>query len=1148
MVVTKEIIVYSDVERNTRITNTEKTLILNELENGSDIDHIHFITFAEENEELNFNNTNIPSLMLKNIAKYIRPIISGNGYSISVQFNKPIIAIDNKKTTQIGSDNQINIYGFQFNNFKRNFRKITTPTKLGTSTLGERLISGTYSLKIDNDYFQQYTYLRARKKLLQIQFHEEEKAVRDIRLITKYVLHLDNHYNNSIYYLYQQLSNKYIAPVLRTNVVANIVKKGMLLFMDNVYPNSLNISENGSIDIVSFFDLSNKDILNIYFLAKLYGENDKRVIKAIENELTKQKIYKREQLQYIKNQKLLYVYYHKSIIANRLFGKAVINLTIDENNILELTYKKNIEYEEFLKSCTCKHINLLKESKHKNSPEWIELKKILSSSTEEMLNCSLCNMPVMCPHAYDKLESENSDNIDYKDNVLRKYAGKAPILDTYYCKICGGVLYKIFMEVSTDFDRKEETLDIFQIFIWKIVKSILNKRVIFTVATGINKLVTSIVDTIIPFIDGINKELRKNKNNTVEIVNDSLVIYIYIYTYALLVRIISHNKNEIRFNITTKKGGDNSTGVNSKELQLLLGKALTIVIQDSDNILKKITNITTNMIKPLFIKAYKDILNTFIIEIETDETLSPEHIINCSEYNIIYLLKKKYNRNLNYIDIKEILNVDLTEIPTLDNVLDKITLPKEIWEKSINVHKSGYYNNKKYIDLNSMYTFLSYMHFLKYSKELIFRTDILTSSKFAEHIIEYNKLKAMENSLQRIQQNRSAIIKHNYRFIRKEREAKITRLSRYYCDNGRKHKFNINIYEKGVSVLYIKTDAMKEWLLNESKNKELSTYKYSDVKCSLCDVLLSSAYDGDNDKSIIKAILDIEEINDFYIYFIDRCPLNNAHKYINNICSKCGITKKMIYTRDITYYKKYVSYFKETTFDRELPLLETIPQPVENKNIQWTIIKTAITDVSSLFNTRINIIENIGLIEGHDYKSIEDGILVPEEKSNRVLSLDTYITSFIIDYEMLRNSNNNPHIEQFAKTWESVDFSKFPDLPTRYHKEKAMYETNTEHKKMSNFILHTLLSYILFIHKHYNSGDEKKAAMEFSLLSLKRIIDNEFKISNHGRYFKTLIEEDYAIDEEIEETVEKDEFNPFDNINMNMDTGIKNFTPNVKVD
>ena len=125
---------YSDVERNTRITSTEKTLILDELENNSGIGHVHFMAFAEGCEDVKFGNTNIPSLMLKNISNYIRPIINTSGYSISIQFNKPILTIDGKKTIQIGTDNQIDIYGFHFNNYKQNFRTITAPTALNTST------------------------------------------------------------------------------------------------------------------------------------------------------------------------------------------------------------------------------------------------------------------------------------------------------------------------------------------------------------------------------------------------------------------------------------------------------------------------------------------------------------------------------------------------------------------------------------------------------------------------------------------------------------------------------------------------------------------------------------------------------------------------------------------------------------------------------------------------------------------------------------------------------------------------------------------------------------------------------------------------------------------------------------------------------
>jgi hypothetical protein len=1209
MSTTKEISIYNPPVIKRALTKTERTILFENLELGSGISHHHFESFGESEDryldETRFKS-DIPAMLIKNNIEYLAPIIkkrSSKEFNISVQLNVPIRTKDSELQPAgvAASNTQIYMIGVIFSNTENHINSTRLPTISETSTLKDRISSGIYGLYSwyyqpyhDTQlkysmFFQDQTYLKVKDKRFIVYFKNMDDSKRALILINKYVNHMIDYYNDSMLYMHSALEHAPLAKltknvsrsIVSTRKEKHVFKSPLISMLNSIYTNNLTIKPNRTILL---YDLVDGKLWSVYQSAKMMGLDSEVVKKLVGVEKERQRTNKiiHDTINDSIYQK--YIYYKKLHIARSLFHKNNFSdLTSKEINVVDLTYKKDMEFAAYTRKNKCVHLKLLERVMQSNNSwryfdnrAWADLKKLVPyDNTSEfledpgLLKCTLCDFLVLCPHHYDQFEHKTSiSNIDNRGEsdkelrllLLRKYTDKTPIEDTYYCKICGEKIIKKYNEEHESFIQGEKVhvthnVDTMGNKIWKEVRNIIGTNIIFNTVTDVNVLTTNITDTIQPYIEDEQTRLQNIKTNAFDVVQNTVYLYISLYAYASLIRIMSHYPEDIQFKkgftgftvkkkVSTVTGGKNVRGtnkqkavVNTRMLQGLLKTGLGLFVTTKLSLIKKIPNISMDSIKPLFIKAFRTITKLYIKSAEFNTESSPEYVANSVVYNYLYYVNSKDNIELKFSDVRKILGVELQDTPALENIMDKAVIPK-IWELQPPDEDLGYYNDPVYLKEYHEYSYSSFIHFIKYIKEGLFNVSVYDSVKLENHAIEYKELKKMEDIFSRAQEERctfNIFVYHNKQYG--IYTYKPVDLSKIFCPDGRKHKFDIHIYEHGMSRYSISKNNIDEYMFNKDKNIEFREMKKIDVQCTICGTFLSKTKDIPGENSIINVLNRNDEIAGFYNMYMFKCPVKDVHKYVDDVCTNCGVTKLMIFKKDVEYYKKYINEFyselkKQLFKDRTILHIDTEKQntPVLDKYIPWVVDYTPIVELSKIANVSINILYNIGLFEGNNYEKIISGEHNPsktrsddpdcDQYINQIIYIESYMNAFLIDYEVLKNGRSTqPSIETFTKKWENADFSKFPDVASKYHTLRRYHTLNgigTE--KMINFVLHSLTNALVIIYKHsISSADILReinldATKDFIKYTIDKIITSEKYVSDPGILRGKLLDIDDDID------------------------------------
>jgi hypothetical protein len=306
-------------------------------------------------------------------------------------------------------------------------------------------------------------------------------------------------------------------------------------------------------------------------------------------------------------------------------------------DIIEVEYKRVEKYTDALYNNNCPH---LKVESTMRSTEVIserhaaynELRKFIPESERnlsqgiptEMLTCTVCKFPLICPHIRDLYELErNKRSDDEIREFINKYSGNAPVDRHYYCRICGepisdstelDITVSFAKGVDQDYHYADDEL---RDFIWQEASSLIRGFTEFKgVQTNkfINKFVGTIVNNVYEFVAAIEKKIIKAKTSSLDDIQNKRKLYTIIYVIAFLVKVIGDNSDRIRFAIRRGKSSDENTPARKSSIEgtftkepvgKLLGYAFKILMSSQNVLISRIEGMSDVVVQNSLLKAFK---------------------------------------------------------------------------------------------------------------------------------------------------------------------------------------------------------------------------------------------------------------------------------------------------------------------------------------------------------------------------------------------------------------------------------------------------------------------------------------------------------------------------------------------------------------
>ena len=273
-------------------------------------------------------------------------------------------------------------------------------------------------------------------------------------------------------------------------------------------------------------------------------------------------------------------------------------------------------------------------------------------------------------------------------------------------------------------------------------------------------------------------------------------------------------------------------------------------------------------------------------------------------------------------------------------------------------------------------------------------------------------------------------------------------------------------------------------------------------------------------------------------------------------CTKCSATGDMLFNKDFKYYATHVKTFRAELNADKLEKVAATFTPAENKPqvnkpqvnapqnvVEWKINQAPIIELAKLTHTNINILYNIGLLEGVVIDTVLSGVNNPSDKVDaddtvRIMRMEAYMNMFMIEYELLRNGSTlNMRIDEFMKKHTDVDFSKFPDVHDKYVQPKF-----TDANELFRFMLQSFATALL---KIYHSSETGPAGKDFVKYIMGKVVHTEKITSNpgtlHGKLMDSLDDDDDegdAIDGDLDDKnadISAEDYDPFSFENSGID-------------
>lgn len=1001
----------------------------------------------------------------------------------------------------------------------------------------------------DYAYTQERIFnIRPKNKEKKIYFSSDAESLNQIRKIISYINYINNYYEENIISVHNYAKTKYTEKKDYNNaeqltnpdslqLSPTYLKNKTLVNLIEQITDSKILGDDYSIQ----FKLHNSNTINTYNKVKMLGinhENSKKLFQVVDMD----KKYNNEIIEYQKNKfKNLLSYAKKKSIALNKFNIQLINLSDTQRKIVNLEFDKMEQYYSVLSKFETDFniINNLRWAINTGNKKIVtdrlsELYKIIklpkNLSDPKLMNLlqNKKKINLICPHVVSQAQYmiKSYKNEITKSGQIREHLIKVFSLprtsDGYFCRICGELL----AEIDEDEIRKyiagkrivfTVTNDPLKTQIWNDILHIMTSYVKFKNLVNVKKIVTAMTGSMREELGFIESSLIKIKSNTKDSIKNLMSIYISIYTFAMISHMIINNYGSITFTVKPYKMGGKKSDKSSimkydddhqssiiqyggqapkNRIQNIINNALYLILKTKNIYISNVTSITPESVKSILLKAYKWVsslkTDTGNIKKESISTDGESSIHQDYIYIYIHYIKNMYdyykgntNKKKTYTT-KDILGREWSKIVSEKNrsIYETLVIP--------DAYNSG-------SDTSAKYKYDSFKSMMEYVTNKLYNNFAVPMSfQIKSHTDKYAYLKDMEKCISdtylkdslRPFNNTNIIDYDVYRM--NDFANKNIKLEKYYDNNGIKHKFDIFIYKnvnsKGVLTgtprEYMKKD-IENWLNSHDLKKynEFKNMIIVDKKCSICNNKLSQVKNNNNISKILQKISDIDV---FFNYYENICPMGELHKFTTvskeEKCSKCGITKILVDKRDKSYYNKYIKIYEKS--QKEKLMLEknnikfltnfTKEKRDQKKFSPWKINNVSILELSRVFAIKYNIIINLGLSYGIDYKLLEKEKINPHINVSNDMLIMRNVKLYGYYLQIIRNYNIIKQFEVMVDKYPLLklimvknkvrDLKKIlPDIGSIA--EKYYFYRDTEDPSLvSNFLLHNISITIMNIY------------------------------------------------------------------------------------
>uniref|UniRef100_A0A6C0BDT1 Uncharacterized protein n=1 Tax=viral metagenome TaxID=1070528 RepID=A0A6C0BDT1_9ZZZZ len=920
--------------------------------------------------------------------------------------------------------------------------------------------------------------------------------------------------------------------------------------------------------------LYNYNIENLYYTALL---NKSYVLELISIYDSMLKNRHKNIMQYYKGRLSSIEYYRRNALSKNKYNKTYSQLTKSEREIILHDIKK---LDNLTKS-TVFPIQIINQLNDPNRDVRVKAFKIATSGAIANAAKDIQLADVICAHKFETLTMESTNTPDYLivKNIIGKYAsmniniGKPhhevnmSELQVYFCGLCGEELAPVDYEQIMDktLISTEMRLPIDKHIYTNVINII--KYNVYSRFMMMNNTVRDIVNSITTIIIDTEKRIMKNKGKTPDEINNEVTLYIHIYTYAVLIRMMENNK-EIVFRSpearTNERGDRNRGDRNREEKKEQPDEEInTNIFEKSDDVeelkddTEKITKLK-KMVDPkkLYVEEIRNANDENVVafskKIEMDIEGGATHPNATMELfaTSLKFIFKTFKRQLAEYAL-DIAKIKLILVKAYNDVGEqRVDIPDAVKEL-INTFSYDFFykmiadkNNRTYNDVTKNLKFASFTEITELprgsslfmniedtgGKDKVFDT-LLAINKVAINslaIPESDIYYEVNKELQEFVSNEREFNKDIYianipavsttkmasKYKHKHKNGKISNL---YDIDGNRVDWDIFITNVGE----IKRKDIANMFIDSKKN-----IKITDLKSSKTGSIKSKI----DENKVRKGLEFNDSLISFYNYYTFKCPVSTIHNIDKEVCSKCKLNIQYISDKNIEYYNKWnKTYSRDFESDNKITGTISKIKTYNIGNVNNIKLNTeSISNIANLYKIEYNRLYNLGLTEKYVYTDIETKTINPTEleKINhaRALRLTEYYNFLIRVNKQLKYNRTRkltPKLQDISNNAEKTDYKDFINIPQFKPLEYSLI--NTEATSLCNYLLMTIYSEI---YKFTTLADKSKNVMkDFAKYCIDELLQFDLLYSIFSIAKLKYTKEQYAeeLDDDENEVIEDEE-------------------------